>query len=107
MELASDARATILERWETIDRSDVTLHVPLIIRYPRQLSAGERVTGFNQHKDLVPTILELAEVETTIDFDGNSLMMLVRKEIDSYDSEFYITECTWMRKHGWRTPHWK
>jgi hypothetical protein len=20
---------------------------------------------------------------------------------------FYITECTWMRKHGWRTPHWK
>ena len=19
----------------------------------------------------------------------------------------YITECTWMRKHGWRTPHWK
>ena len=21
--------------------------------------------------------------------------------------EFYITECTWMRKHGWRTPEWK
>ena len=20
---------------------------------------------------------------------------------------FYITECTWMRKHGWRTPEWK
>ncbi|UUZ94047.1 hypothetical protein LJK87_05280 [Paenibacillus sp. P25] len=19
----------------------------------------------------------------------------------------YITECTWMRKHGWRTPKWK
>ncbi|NLG50439.1 MAG: sulfatase, partial [Chloroflexi bacterium] len=19
----------------------------------------------------------------------------------------YLTECTWMRKHGWRTPQWK
>src|SRR5690606_7872390 len=23
------------------------------------------------------------------------------------ESEVYITECTWMRKHGWRTPEWK
>ena len=23
------------------------------------------------------------------------------------EPEFYITECTWMRKHGWRTPEWK
>ena len=25
----------------------------------------------------------------------------------THESEFYITECTWMRKHGWRTPEWK
>ncbi|MEG0768196.1 MAG: sulfatase, partial [Clostridia bacterium] len=23
------------------------------------------------------------------------------------EPEFYITECTWMRKHGWRTPQYK
>ena len=23
------------------------------------------------------------------------------------EQEFYITECTWMRKHGWRSPEWK
>jgi hypothetical protein len=23
------------------------------------------------------------------------------------EPEFYITEATWMRKHGWRTPQWK
>ena len=28
-------------------------------------------------------------------------------EVASHESEFYITECTWMRKHGWRTPEWK
>ena len=86
---------------------DVTLHVPLIIRYPGRVPAGKRVSGYNQHKDLVPTLLELADVETDIAFDGKSLTSLISGEIASYDSEFYITECTWMRKHGWRTPEWK
>ncbi|MCA9984011.1 MAG: sulfatase, partial [Anaerolineales bacterium] len=86
---------------------DVTLHVPLIIRYPGKVPAGQRVAGFNQHKDLVPTIMELAGIDTGIAYDGRSLMQLVNGEADSFESEFYITECTWMRKHGWRTPHWK
>jgi arylsulfatase A-like enzyme len=86
---------------------DQTLHVPLIIRYPGVVPAGRRVAGFNQHKDLVPTILELADIENSIPFDGRSLMPLVCGEVASYESEFYITECTWMRKHGWRTPEWK
>ncbi len=86
---------------------DVTLHVPLIIRFPGRVPSGKRVSGYNQHKDLVPTILELADIETDISFDGNSLIPLMNGEIASYDSEFYITECTWMRKHGWRTPEWK
>ena len=34
-------------------------------------------------------------------------MPLVRGEVASHETEFYITECTWMRKHGWRTPEWK
>ena len=85
---------------------DVTLHVPLIIRYPGQVPAGKRVAGYNQHKDLVPTLLELADIETDIAFDGESLTSLMNGEITSYESEFYITECTWLRKHGWRTPEW-
>ncbi len=34
-------------------------------------------------------------------------MQMVRGETLSFESEMYITECTWMRKHGWRTPEWK
>ena len=86
---------------------DVTLHVPLIIRYPGRVPAGKQVAGYNQHKDLVPTLLELADIKTDIAFDGESLTSLMNGEITSYESEFYITECTWMRKHGWRTPEWK
>ncbi|MAF10607.1 sulfatase [Candidatus Poribacteria bacterium] len=86
---------------------DVTLHVPLIIRYPGKVPAGMRVGGYNQHKDLVPTILDLADIDTGIDFDGASLLPMVHGEVASHDPEMYITECTWMRKHGWRTPEWK
>jgi arylsulfatase A-like enzyme len=86
---------------------DVTLHVPLIIRYPKMVPAGKRVGGFNQHKHLVPTLVELAGIRTNAQFDGPSLMEMVRGEVTSFESEFYITECTWMRKHGWRTPQWK
>ena len=86
---------------------DNVLHVPLIIRYPKKVPAGKRVTGFNQHKDLVPTVLELADINPNVDFDGRSLMKLVRGEVPSFESEIYLTECTWMRKHGLRTPQWK
>jgi arylsulfatase A-like enzyme len=84
-----------------------TLHVPLIIRYPKKVAAGKRIKGYNRHQDLMPTILDLAEIEAGYSFDGKSLLPMMNGEIASYDSEFYITECTWMRKHGWRTPQWK
>jgi arylsulfatase A-like enzyme len=86
---------------------DQTLHVPLILRYPGKIPAGQHVAGFNTQKDLVPTLLELTGIETEINFDGKSLLPMVRGEVVSHESEFYITECTWMRKHGWRTPQWK
>ncbi len=84
-----------------------TLAVPLIIRYPKKIPAGIRVKGYNQHKDLMPTLLELAGIKTAIKFNGRSLLPLITGKKASLESEFYITECTWMRKHGWRTPEWK
>jgi len=83
------------------------LEVPLIIRYPKKLPVGERIEGYNQHKDLVPTLLQLAGVKVKETLDGRSLLPLVRGRVASHEPEFYISECTWMRKHGWRTPHWK
>ena len=88
---------------------DNVLHVPLIIRYPGEVPAGAWVTGFNQHKDLLPTLLDLAGAAESVaeaghKFDGQSLMAMVDGDVASFESEFYISECTWMRKHGWRTP---
>jgi arylsulfatase A-like enzyme len=91
---------------------DVTLHIPLIIRYPGKVPAGVRVGGYTQQKDLVPTLMYLADIDPRqagVDyrFDGHNLMPMARGEVPAYEGEFYITECTWMCKHGWRTPQWK
>jgi arylsulfatase A-like enzyme len=86
---------------------DVTLHVPMIIRYPGKVPANHRVSGYSWHPDIVPTVLELAGIPSEIKFDGASLMPMAHGAVPSHRGEFYLTECTWMRKHGWRTPQWK
>ncbi|MFN2463162.1 MAG: sulfatase [Candidatus Dormibacteria bacterium] len=86
---------------------DVTLHVPLVVRYSGRVPAGRRIPGYNQHKDLVPTLLDLAGIRVKDCFDGRSLLRLLDGKDASFEPEIYITECTWMRKHGWRTPEWK
>ncbi|WP_135547355.1 sulfatase [Paenibacillus cymbidii] len=87
---------------------ECTLTVPLVLRYPGKVPAGKRIdNGYTLQKDLTPTILDLLGIDAGVAFDGRSLMPLANGETFEPVSEFYITECTWMRKHGWRTPEWK
>ena len=86
---------------------DCTLTVPLILSLPGKLPEGKRYQDYCQLKDIMPTILEIMDINTDIKFDGRSLMPLTRCEYREQEPEFYITECTWMRKHGLRTPEWK
>src|SRR5258708_2686863 len=90
-----------------------TLHVPLIVRYPDGRGAGERVKGFVLHQDLLPSLIDmvanmkLTKVGEEARFDGKSWVPLMTRERSTNYCDFYITECTWMRKRGWRTPEWK
>jgi arylsulfatase A-like enzyme len=86
---------------------ECTLHIPLVFVYPGKVPAGQRFADTCQMKDITPTILELLGVRSGIRFDGRSLVPLMRGKPRAAEPEFYITECTWMRKHGWRTPQWK
>ncbi len=86
---------------------DCTLVVPLVFRFPGTVPAGVRVPNTCQLKDIVPTALELLGIDTGIDFDGRSLVPWMRGEPRAAEPEIYLTEATWMRKHGWRTPEWK
>ena len=55
-----------------------TIRIPLMIRHPDGVGAGERVTGLAQHVDLLPTILEALGTETPADVEGKSLWPLIR-----------------------------
>lgn len=120
LDLAEDTIVVVTgDHGETLDEHDCyfdhhglyepTLHVPLIIRYPSRLPGGLRVPGYSKHEDLMPTLLELMDLEPKprIKFDGTSLIPLMTGERSTNYTELYVTECTWMRKHGIRTTEWK
>ncbi len=84
-----------------------TLHVPLAFVCPGRVPAGRRLADICQSKDVTPTILDVMRIQTDIRFDGRSLRPLWEGQPRRPEPEFYFTEATWMRKHGWRTPQWK
>lgn len=86
---------------------ECTLNVPLVLRFPGKVPAGKRYADYTLIKDIMPTVLDLLDIESGISFDGKSQTPLFSGEKVEQEPEFYITECTWMRKHGWRTPEWK
>jgi len=102
---------------ETLDEHDCyydhhglyepTLVLPLVFVWPGKVPAGKRFADISQAKDTTPTILDLMGIKTGIKYDGRSLAPVMRGKARKVEPEFYITECTWMRKHGWRTPQWK
>lgn len=86
---------------------DCTLTVPLVIIHKKVVPEGVRCEDYCQLKDIMPTLMEILGIETMTKYDGSSLMPLLNGGYRKPEPEMYITECTWMRKHGWRTPQWK
>ena len=86
---------------------DCTLRIPLVFVYPGKVPADTWFEDYVHMKDIMPTILDLMGVKTKIRFDGRTLVPLLKGKPRVEEPEYYITECTWMRKHGWRTPQWK
>ena len=84
-----------------------TIVVPLAFKLPGYVPEGKRVNDICRLQDVTPTVLDILDIETGIEFDGRSLLPLAMGTPLVKQDEFYITECTWMRKHGWRTPKWK
>lgn len=84
-----------------------TLSVPLAFRFPGRIPEGKRVNGICTLADVTPTVLDILGIRTDIGFDGRSLFPAALGAPLEKRDELYITECTWMRKHGWRTPKWK
>lgn len=59
---------------------DETIHVPLLIKFPRQQFAGKRVDGRVRLVDVAPTILEEVGLSVPATMQGESLLGLIRPE---------------------------
>ena len=88
---------------------DPTLTIPFMIKLKghKHLGKGARFADYCQHKDITPTVLSALGIDTGIKFDGRDMMKRISGGKIKQETEMYITEATWMRKHGWRTPEWK
>jgi len=86
---------------------ECTLRVPLVFRMPGRVPAGLRLSGYATLMDVTPTILDILGIPTDLPFDGQSLLPEMQGTPRRPTVESYLTEATWMRKHGWRTPEWK
>ena len=77
---------------------DVTTHVPLVLHHPSTFPNPQRVGGLVQHTDLVPTILEVLDIDDgALGCDGRSLVPLVRGDVSeirpfTYSEESYVQQ---------------
>lgn len=59
-----------------------TTRIPLMIRHPEGLGAGQRIQPIVQPPDILPTILDFLEVPIPDTVQGKSVWPLVRGEVD-------------------------
>jgi arylsulfatase A-like enzyme len=94
---------------------DTNVRVPLLMRLPGRLPAGHAVHEMTTLLDVAPTIvdlLNLPEIAAQQKMPGRSVVALASGSAGEPSTlnpspAAYLTECTWMRKRGWRTPRWK
>src|SRR5262249_60695159 len=80
-----------------------SLHVPLILRRPGALPAGQVVDATVQLFDVAPTILDLVgagDAPRQVGMTGRSLLPTLGGAPGA--DAIYLTECTWMRKRAIR-----
>ena len=81
-----------------------TLHVPLIIRHPEQQGAGQRIKPWVGTVDVMPTILDMLDLDIPTDIQGSSLWPYVETPGDissAVNNEIYAETLSPRLGHGW------
>jgi len=92
---------------------DPVLRIPLLVRYPRLVSAGSVREQLVLNIDVAPTLLELADVEPLIPIHGQSFLPLLQNSDIPWRKAFlaeYFLEKVSPRERPWkavRTSQWK
>jgi arylsulfatase A-like enzyme/Flp pilus assembly protein TadD len=89
-----------------------SVRVPLIMRYPVRLPSGARIAAPVSLADVVPTVLDLLDVESDNEFNGVSLLDMIEGE-RAVDRYIYCESMSPFLTYGWsriqclRGSQWK
>jgi len=85
---------------------ETTVGVPLIVKPPRaaNLKPGTRVRGLVGHIDLMPSLLDLAGIETPGGMDGRSWLPLARGETEAIHDALFLTGGATKQDGRWAAP---
>lgn len=82
------------------------LRVPLVVRYPRGIEAGQRIEQFSLNVDYAPTILDYAGVTVPADMQGRSLKPLLEgAQPEDWRTSMYYHYWEYPNSHG-VAPHY-
>lgn len=73
----------LTEKWPT-GFQDNLMRVPFVVKMPKQEHAGQTSAALVEMIDMLPTVLELAEIETSYTHFGRSLMPVITGETDEH-----------------------
>lgn len=86
---------------------DELLKVPLIIKPPSGFPVRERrISRTVKLLDIVPTILDILNLNHHIDFDGESLVPLIQGNYEAYKCDHVVSE-VWTKYLSVRKDDWK
>ena len=89
---------------------ETNVHVPLILWAPGRVPP-RTLEGPVSHYDIAPTVLEAAGIDPgPLGLAGRSLWPVMQgqaPDLGTWGDGLYLTECSWMRKHAWRTREYK
>jgi arylsulfatase A-like enzyme len=84
-----------------------TLRVPLMLRWPGRIAPKTRIPALVQHSDILPTLLEAADLPIPEGVEGKSLWPLLKGEATSLRPWIVAEECTWQATWCIRTERHK
>jgi choline-sulfatase len=89
------------ERFHGFFVYETTIHVPLIIRFPREARAGTAIDRSVSHIDLMPTILDAVDLPVPGEVQGTSLLPLILGQDDDLEREVYSESFYPLLHYGW------
>lgn len=92
---------------------DTTLKVPLILSYPKLIPKGKVIKGQVRLIDIMPTLLDLLNIEKNKEIQGASLARFIKEdiappELPAYSESLYAKlNFNWEALIAWQEKGWK